>query len=177
MLTVTPIVVRVLNSGTDWTALAAVIASSTVGLAGIGSAVWQARRGWHREDERIRKAAKQTAYVNCVTALDAARSARTRRALNPRDNEAGRAHTTALADAVTAVNTLALIAPQDVLLTGQVVLREAADIGAAGMSTPALGTLIQAMRADLSEPPYNTADLSELSMRMDAGPSVQRGNI
>ncbi len=93
------------------------------------------------------------------------------------NNEAGRAHTNALADAVTAVNTLALIAPQDVLLTGQVVLREAADIGAAGMSTPALGTLIQAMRADLREPPYNTADLSELSMRMDAGPSVQRGNL
>ncbi len=69
MLASGPILVHVVNSGTDWLSLAAVISTGVVGLAGIGAAVWQASRGWAREEKRASTAEKRRIYAECYSAF------------------------------------------------------------------------------------------------------------
>ena len=70
MLAGAPIIVHVINSGTDWLALAAVTSTGVVGLAGIGAAVWQASRGWARDEKRAATAEKRRIYAECLAAFN-----------------------------------------------------------------------------------------------------------
>jgi hypothetical protein len=63
MLDVASPVIQVVTTGTGWPAMAAVTSSGIVGLAGIGAAIWQARRTWSHEDERGNHAEKQRIYA------------------------------------------------------------------------------------------------------------------
>lgn len=64
-----PFIVHVVSNGTDWLSLATIISGALSGLAGIGSAVWQAIRGWSREERGAHVAEQRRLYVSTVNAL------------------------------------------------------------------------------------------------------------
>lgn len=65
-------VIQVVTTGTDWPAIAAVISTGIVGIAGIGSAIWQARHNWGKEDDRAKLAEKKRIYAACLEACNTA---------------------------------------------------------------------------------------------------------
>jgi hypothetical protein len=67
----------IIESGTDWPAIIASISTGVAAVAGIFGTVWQSRRGWNRDDKRVRLADKRSIYADCLTTFNAAARAAT----------------------------------------------------------------------------------------------------
>ena len=157
-----PIVVHVLNSGTDWLSLAAVISTGLVGVLGASAAIWQAVHGWKREDNRAKLAERRRVYGNYVAALsealftifkDAERTAEQR--------EQGRGDFYAAeARAVTRLYEVHLIAPDDVANKATVALNALNQTSFVDPAAylAAVRDLKAAMRSNLGEGPMTEAE-------------------
>lgn len=153
MRAVTPILVHVVNSGTDWLSLTAVIATGVVGLAGIGATVWQARQGWAREEKRAKVAVKRRAYVEVLAALNDCVNA------SLESPEASDALNRAIKAAIIAIYAMFLVAPGDVFSLSHNVLNNAIDRADSETTGNAIGDLMVAMAKDLGErPPAGPAE-------------------
>jgi len=163
------------GSGIDWPSIAAVISTGLVGVLGVGSAIWQATRGWSREDRRQHRAEKRRVYVSMLDTLSAFMGEVVklkafedgRRADDTLEER--RAKLDAASDANSStIGSLLLIAPDSVTSLAQQCAQFiydfiARDVGSAptasGMSTMPYGwlplrqQLVSAMRADLGEVP------------------------
>lgn len=108
-------VIQVVTTGVDWPAIAAVISTGVVGVAGIGATLWQARRNWSHEDERAMRAEKIRIYASCLgdlyKCLEAARHWESAQD-SPERKNAVREYGTALTKAVNSLSVLALRGPE-----------------------------------------------------------------
>jgi len=156
MLDVTSPVIQVITVGTDWPAIIAVISTGLVGLAGIGSAIWQARRTWNIEDNRAKIAEKRRIYAACIAALSAHNLLARQKGLFKDSSTKGKRppeYQTVWQESINAVGEINLIAPPDVTTlankTGAILARpEQEDQGTA---LKVIVDLLKAMRKDLGE--------------------------
>lgn len=63
-------IVEVVTNGIDWPAIVAGISGGVLGLAGIGSTVWQISTGRRREEAHLKREEKRRVYANCITKLN-----------------------------------------------------------------------------------------------------------
>lgn len=114
MLDVASPVIQVVTTGTDWPAIAAVISTGIVGLAGIGATLWQAKRNWNIEDKRAKVAERRRIYASSLasffTCLEAARRKDSLKD-TPESETAAREYDAALIEALNTAVELRLIAP------------------------------------------------------------------
>lgn len=152
MQTVTPILVHVVNSGTDWLALAAVISTGVVGLAGIGAGLWQASRGWNREEKRAKMADKRRVYAAYLATLHNGVAAGVKH-LVYQNNDATEQFAQSMVAAQIAVNEVRLIAPPDIVVKAGDVLSSLVKLTRETLNnqTTQQPVLMMAMRRDLGE--------------------------
>jgi hypothetical protein len=160
MLDVTSPVIQVVTTGTDWPAIAAVISTGIVGLAGIGGTIWQATRNWYKEEQRAKVAQKRRIYAgfltSCYELLLANSRAKSRRkaASSPTGFDAAEQFEMALTNAVSARSELELIAPPQVRDLADTFLSSIIDDEI--RSPEPRARVVAAMRADLGEPPLKS---------------------